>query len=156
MARFPGRENLEGKVRQAFLKNQRKARDRIKSGANADPHFAQKMTSSERRQFERFSQSLPSENGRGLFDWQGFRDYIHADSRSTDSCKEYADILTSAVTDGVYDENIQAEWHHLRPLCVFGSVESDDNYVRLRPVLHVKVHAALCYFPLPITLCRTP
>jgi hypothetical protein len=46
----------------------------------------------------------------------------------------------------VYDENIQAEWHHLRPLCVFGSVESDDNYVRLRPVLHVKVHAALCYF----------
>lgn len=58
----------------------------------------------------------------------------------------YADILVQAVENGVYDPDIYGEWHHLTPLCMFGSVELDENYVRLRPDLHVKVHAALSYF----------
>lgn len=55
-------------------------------------------------------------------------------------------MLLSAITDGVYKSNIYGEWHHIRPLCMYGSVELDNNYVQLRRVLHVKVHAALCYF----------
>jgi hypothetical protein len=42
--------------------------------------------------------------------------------------------------------NEYGEWHHLWPLCVFGSVEDDRNYRRVRPLIHIKVHAALIFF----------
>jgi len=101
---------------------------------------------SERRFIKQYWKVQASDNGRGLFDWEAFRDAIHADPKSTTRDKNYADILVQAVENGVYDPDIYGEWHHLTPLCMFGSFELDENYVRLRPDLHVKVHAALSYF----------
>ena len=45
-----------------------------------------------------------------------------------------------------YDPDIYAEWHHLTPLCMYGSVEDARNYIRLPPGWHLKVHFALCFF----------
>jgi hypothetical protein len=101
---------------------------------------------SERRFIQRYWKAQASDNGRGLFDWYAFQEDIHTDPNSTECCKDYADVLVSAIEDGEYDADVYAEWHHLVPLCIFGSVELDENYVRIRPALHVKVHAVLAYF----------
>ena len=71
---------------------------------------------------------------------------VYNDPKSTQKDREFADILADAIDNGVYDPSVYAEWHHLTPLCMFGSVERLENCVRLRPFDHIKVHGALAYF----------
>ena len=81
-----------------------------------------------------------------MFDWKGFHQEIHSNPDSTAKDKKFATLLLEAALYGVHDHGVFGEWHHLLPLCFNGAIECDANYSRLRPLMHVKVHAALCYF----------
>lgn len=93
---------------------------------------------------ERHFKPIPKENG--LFDWDAFHKEIHADPNSTVKCKKFEDILLLVASEGVYEDQVLLEWHHLTPLCMHGAIESGANYSWLTPILHIKAHAALCYF----------
>ena len=60
--------------------------------------------------------------------------------------KKWANVLLQMYKEACYDPNEYGEWHHIAPLCMFGSIEDLRNYIRLRPELHLMVHAALLYF----------
>ena len=101
--------------------------------------------SRERGYFERhFHPVLGEKDGHGLFDWKGFHQEIHSNPDSTDKDKKFTTL--EAALYGVHDHVVFGEWHHLLPLCFNGATDYDANYSRLRPLMHVKTHAALCYF----------
>ena len=60
--------------------------------------------------------------------------------------KKWANVLLQMYKEACYDPNEYGEWHHIAPLCLCGSIEDLRNYIRLRPELHLMVHAALLYF----------
>jgi hypothetical protein len=70
-------------------------------------------------------------NGRVIFDWGHFRKYIYSHRSSTDKDKTVVDILYDAYNGEDVPLNLPGEWHHLWPLCCFGSVEDSRNYPRL-------------------------
>ena len=72
---------------------------------------------------------------------------VHQEIKATSIAvyKRKMDILR-VYKEGCNDMGIYAEWHHLLPLCMRGSVLDFRNYVRIQPGLHLLVHAALCHF----------
>jgi hypothetical protein len=85
-------------------------------------------------------------DGRYLVDWRSFAQNILQDSNSSLAERFWAQVLWDAFDYACYIPGIYAEWHHLTPLCMYGSVEDDRNYIRLPPGWHLKVHFALCFF----------
>ena len=85
-------------------------------------------------------------DGRYLVNWHLFAQDILNDSKSTTAEKFWARVILEAFNHAEYDPDIYAEWHHLTPLCMYGSVEDARNYIRLPPGWHLKVHFALCFF----------
>ena len=89
-----------------------------------------------------FVQSL--KDGRFVVDWRCLANDVLRDAKGDD--EKWAIILLRSLDEECYDMKIYAEWHHLLPLCMRGSVLDFRNYVRIQPGLHLLVHAALCHF----------
>ena len=85
-------------------------------------------------------------DGRYLVNWQLFAQDILEDSKSSRAEQFWAKVLLDAFDYACYIPADYAEWHHLTPLCMFGSVDDPQNYIRLPPGWHLKVHFALCFF----------
>ena len=85
-------------------------------------------------------------DGRYLVNWQLFAQDILEDSKSSRAEQFWAKVLLDAFDYACYIPADYAEWHHLTPLCMFGSVNDPQNYIRLPPGWHLKVHFALCFF----------
>ena len=75
---------------------------------------------------------------------------------STTKDKKWANVLLRMYKEACYNPNVYGEWHHIAAICMFGSIDDLRNYIRLRPELHLMVHAALCYFfPSILSLSRS-
>ena len=83
-------------------------------------------------------------DGRFIVNWFCFAKAVLLDATGDD--EKWAKIILRVCMESCYDINIYAEWHHLVPLCMRGSVHDPSNYVRIQPGLHLLVHAALSYF----------
>ena len=68
------------------------------------------------------------------------------DFLSSAADKKWAAVLLQMYKEACYDPSVYAEWHHITAICMFGSIVDLRNYIRLRPELHLMVHAALLYF----------
>jgi hypothetical protein len=93
---------------------------------------------------------LPFVSGdrRSCFDFETFEKYIDDTSTCTEKQKLCARILCHHATAEDLPFIHIGEWHHLWPLCCFGSVVDDWNYRRVSIRVHLQCHAALAYlFP---------
>ena len=87
---------------------------------------------------------LSPEDKRFIVDWPTFAKDVLGEATGED--EKWANILLRVFNEECIDMSIYAEWHHLLPLCMRGSVLDFRNYVRIQPGLHLLVHAALCHF----------
>ena len=99
----------------------------------------------EKNYIEKYFSLSPIDN-RFVVNWLRFAADVLLDEKVTQEDRKWARIILRAYKEGCDDIDIYAEWHHLVPLCMRGSVHDPFNYVRLQPGLHLLVHAALCYF----------
>ena len=92
--------------------------------------------------------SLSPIDNRFVVNWLRFAIDVRQEEKATQEDRKWANIILRALAcmEGCDDIDTYAEWHHLVPLCMRGSVYDPFNYVRLQPGLHLLVHAALCYF----------
>ena len=89
-----------------------------------------------------------SGDGRFCFAFKEFKDHIDDTSTSTETQKLCAGILWKHAKAEDLPLIHYGEWHHLWPLCCFGSVEDDENYRRVSLIIHIQCHTALAYlFP---------
>ena len=63
---------------------------------------------------------------------------------STANNRKWANVLLQMYKEACYETSVYAEWHHITPICMFGSIEDFRNYIRIRPELDLMVHAVLC------------
>jgi hypothetical protein len=84
-----------------------------------------------------------SGDGRFWFHFETFEKYIDDTSTYMEKQKLFARILHCHATAKDLPFIHIGEWHHLWPLCCFGSVADDRNYRRVSICVHLQCHAAL-------------
>ena len=84
-----------------------------------------------------------AKDGRGLFEWQKYRDIILKDPYSTSVKRMAAVLLLYIATMGKLRDGEDGDHHHLLPLSAFGSVTDSRNYVHLTVPHHAIAHVAL-------------
>ena len=84
-------------------------------------------------------------DGRRIPDFDGFLEYVLANPHLfNDKDRLHAQVL--AETDQELDENADFQVHHQLPVCLFGAILSNDNYVFVSPENHLRLHGSICHF----------
>jgi hypothetical protein len=91
-----------------------------------------------------FLWSCVSGDGCFCFEFETFEKYIDDTSTYTEKQRLCARMRNHATAKYLPFIHIGV-WHHLWPLCCFGSVEDDRNYHIVSICVHLKCHAALAY-----------
>jgi len=143
-------------LKKKYNDNKGKAkRERSQVASCRDTSFVQKLDPREQHYIAVYFDTIGIDQ-RYLVNWKKFAQDILQCSNSSPVERFWAEVLLKAFDYACYDPDIYAEWHHLTPLCMFGSVEDARNYIRLPPGWHLKVHFALCFFfpsHIPLAYC---